>query len=181
MEISREKIINHIIAVEGGYVDDPDDSGGATNFGITEAVARANGYQGHMRDLPRQTAFDIYAAKYWDSVKADDLKTIDPRICAEVVDTGVNMGVGRASRFLQRALTALNNRGAHYPDIVVDGRIGPATVAALQAYVDKRDGAGVTVLLRLLNALQCVQYVKLVERREKDEKFLFGWVLNRGG
>ena len=57
----KERIINEIIRVEGGYVNDPSDSGGETNFGITVAVARANGYVGCMLDLPRSVAFDIYS------------------------------------------------------------------------------------------------------------------------
>ena len=61
----KEKIINEIIRVEGGYVNDPRDSGGETNFGITVAVARANGYNGRMDCMPRDVAFDIYSAKYW--------------------------------------------------------------------------------------------------------------------
>jgi len=44
----KQEIINQIIDVEGGYVNDPSGSGGETNFGITEAVARAYGYAGAM-------------------------------------------------------------------------------------------------------------------------------------
>lgn len=74
----KNKIIDKILVLEGGYVDDPADSGGATNFGITERVARANGYTGHMRDLPRSKAAHIYAEKYWRSVHGDELHDIDP-------------------------------------------------------------------------------------------------------
>ena len=51
--------INEIIKVEGGVVNDPNDSGGATNFGITEQVAREYGYTNDMRDLPRVAAVRI--------------------------------------------------------------------------------------------------------------------------
>ena len=169
----KEKIINEIIRIEGGYVNDPRDSGGATKFGITEKVARAHGYKGHMCDLPHYIAFDIYSARYWDSVRADDMPDA---LAEEVVDTAVNMGVTRAGKFLQRALNALNNQNKLYSDLVVDGDIGRATIAALRAYLSKREE---NVLIKALNCLQGAYYIELSERRQKDERFVYGWIKNR--
>jgi lysozyme family protein len=172
----KERIIDGIIAVEGGYVNDPNDSGGETNFGITVEVARVNGYTGSMRDMPREVAFNIYAAKYWDKVKGDQLVELSDLVAEEVVDTAVNMGVGRAGEFLQRTLNVLNNRGRLYPDLVVDGSIGPATLSALGRYLGQRTELA---LMRALNCLQGAYYIELAERREKDESFVYGWLRNR--
>jgi lysozyme family protein len=54
-----------LVRIEGGFVNDPNDAGGETNFGITKAVARANGYSGAMRDMTRGQALAIYRAEYW--------------------------------------------------------------------------------------------------------------------
>lgn len=172
----KDHIINQIIEVEGGYVDDPLDSGGATKYGITEAVAWAVGYTGPMRDLSRGMAFDIYAKKYWRSVNADQLEAISPALAAEVVDTAVNMGVERAAVLLQRSLNVFNQRGSLYDDISVDGVIGQATIAALNAYAARRD---IDVLVRALNCLQGAAYIEIAERREKDERFVYGWLSHR--
>lgn len=172
----KDKTISKIIDVEGGFVDDPSDSGGATNYGITESVARAYGYTGHMRDLPRRVAFDIYTVKYWQSVDADNILFISEAIAAEVVDTAVNMGIKRAVIFLQRSLNVLNQHGDLYTDVVIDGVMGSATLKALIEYDMKRD---VTILVKMLNCLQGAFYVELAERREKDEKFIYGWFKNR--
>lgn len=172
----KDTIINEIIRVEGGYVDDASDSGGATNYGITEAVARSHGYTGDMIDLPRSVAFDIYCAKYWDIVRADDLAALSELTAAEVVDTAVNMGPPRAGKFLQRSLNALNNLGRLYGDLKVDGNVGPATIAALRGYLANRSEQ---TLVKMLNCLQGAYYVELAERREKDEKFINGWFNNR--
>lgn len=172
----KERIINEIIRVEGGYVNDPADSGGETNFGITEAVARANGYTGAMRDMPREVAFDIYSAKYWDAVKGDQLVELSENVAEEVVDTSVNMGPSRAGKFLQRSLNVLNGEAKLYADLTVDGDIGPATLSALAAYLDQRNEL---VLSRALNCLQGSFYIELAERREKDERFVYGWLNNR--
>ena len=174
----KQRIIDGIIDVEGGYVDDPSDSGGETNFGVTVSVARANGYHGPMRDMLRKVAYDIYTAKYWDKVCGDQLTALCEPVAKEVVDTAVNMGPGRAGKFLQRSLNVLNNRARLYPDLVVDGDIGPSTLSALAEYLEKRSD-GVSVLVRALNCLQGAFYIKLAERREKDERFVYGWFKHR--
>ena len=174
--MTTNNIIDEIIRVEGGYVDDPSDSGGATNYGITENVARQNGYHGHMRELPRSLAERIYLDKYWHSVCGNALNVVDPRLAHEVVDTGVNMGTRRAVIILQRALNSLNLRGSLYRDLIVDGRCGNNTISALRDYNAVRD---IEVLLKALNCLQGAYYIELSERREKDERFVYGWLKNR--
>jgi len=175
----KTRIINHIIKVEGGYVDDPSDSGGETNFGITKKVARDYGYKGSMRDLPKSLAFEIYSEKYWDILDLSVIELMSPAIAEEIADTAVNQGVTRAAHFLQRSLNVLNNKQELYPDLVVDRKVGPATIRALGDYIAHRGNKGEVVLMRMLNSLQGAFYVELSERREKDEKYIYGWFENR--
>ncbi|MCZ4281711.1 hypothetical protein O4H49_13050 [Kiloniella laminariae] len=177
----KQRFIDGIIEIEGGYSNNPDDSGGETKYGITAQVARNYGYKGPMRDLPRDLAFRIYSDLYWHSLKLDHVVGLSPLIAEELADTGVNMGVGRAAKFLQRSLNAFNKQQQLYPDLVVDGAIGNATIDALQRYLHLRQREGETVLYRALNALQGAKYIALAEAREKDETFIYGWLLNRVG
>lgn len=107
-----ERLLGH----EGGYVNDPRDPGGETNWGVTVAVARAEGYTGPMRDLPRDKAKAIYRAKYWAPVRADELPE---SVRFDVFDAAVNHGVSQSAKWLQRAVGAS-----------ADGVIGAMTVAA---------------------------------------------------
>ena len=175
-------LIAALIDREGGFSDHPADRGGPTMFGITEAVARAHGFGGAMRDLPREEAAAIYRRLYWLRPKFDQVAERAPRIAAELFDTGANMGPAVAATFLQRALTALNRNGKDYPDLVPDGRLGPASIAALDAFLDARGKrGGETVLLRALEALQGERYLRLAEKRPANEAFLYGWLANRIG
>lgn len=177
-----DRLIEALIEREGGYVDHPADKGGPTCFGITEAVARAQGYAGPMRQLPRSEAAAIYERLYWLRPAFDQVAKRSPRLAAELFDTGVNMGPAVAVTFLQRALTALNRNGHDYPDLVPDGRIGAVTLAALDAFLAVRGKtAGEAVLLRALEALQGERYLRLAERRPANEAFLYGWLANRIG
>jgi len=177
-----DELIDALIEREGGYVFHPADKGGATCFGITESVARANGYGGEMRFLPRGEAALIYRRLYWLRPRYDEIARRTPRIAAELFDTGANMGPAVATTFLQRALTALNRGGKDYPDLVPDGRVGPTTLAALDAFLQARGTrGGETVLLRALEALQGERYLRLAERRPANEAFLYGWLANRIG
>lgn len=176
-----QKIIDGVIAVEGGYVDHPNDPGGATKYGITEAVARANGYRGHMRDLPRSTAFQIYYTRYVVGPNFDDVAAIDEKVAEELIDTGVNAGQERAAEWFQEALNGLNSRGADYPDIKVDGDIGTGTLGAFTAFKRRRGSAATLIMLRALDALQGAHYMHLARENSKFESFLNGWLLNRIG
>lgn len=105
-----------LIGNEGGYSNHPDDPGGETMWGITARVARANGYTGSMRMLPRATAKSIAKKCYWDVAHCDQL---DPRLAFQVFDTVYNGGP--AVKWLQQAAGT-----------TPDGVIGSATLAALQ-------------------------------------------------
>ena len=177
-----DQLIDALMEREGGYVNHPADKGGPTCFGITEAVARTHGYRGAMRDLPRDEAAAIYRRLYWLRPRFDEVAKRSGRVAAELFDTGANMGPAVAATFLQRALTALNRNGKDYPDLVPDGRIGAATIAAIDAFFAVRGrSGGETVLLRALEALQGERYLRLAERRPANEAFLYGWLANRIG
>ena len=164
---------------EGGYVDHPADRGGPTCWGITEQVARAYGYTGEMRSLPRATAEAIYRERYWVAPKFDQVASRSTVIGEELLDTGVNMGPAVAAKFLQRSLNVLNRQAKAYPDIAADGLIGPMTLHALDQYIAQRGGEGVVVLLRLLNSLQAARYVEIAERDPTQEVFIYGWLRAR--
>lgn len=110
-----DKAFAKLLGHEGDFSDHKDDPGGATRFGVTEAVARANGYRGPMRELPLETAKAIYRRLYWDAVKADELPQ---GLRYSVFDAAVNSGVSQALKWLQRAVGASP-----------DGRIGPQTLS----------------------------------------------------
>jgi lysozyme family protein len=179
--MSIDRLIDELIEREGGFVDHPADRGGPTNWGITEAVARANGWTGPIRALPRARAVEIYRRLYWHRTRFDQVAARAPRIAGELFDTGVNMGPATAARFLQRALNALNRGARDYDDITPDGRIGPATLAALDGFLGRRGRAGEAVLLKALEALQGERYVHLAELRPANEAFVYGWLANRIG
>lgn len=89
--------LTKVLRYEGGYVNDPRDPGGATNYGITIATARANGYTGSMRAIPMDLVRSIYRKKYWDVVSGDALPAgLD--LC--VFDYAVNSGPARAKKAL---------------------------------------------------------------------------------
>lgn len=174
-------LIEDVIAREGGYSDHSADRGGPTNWGITQAVARANGWAGDMRALPRSEAARIYRRLYWDRPRFAFIAEIAPRIAAELFDTGINMGTEVAAGFLQRALNALNRNERDFDDIAVDRTVGPATLKALGAFIRQRAPSGENVLLKAIEALQGERYIALAESRPANEAFLYGWLANRIG
>lgn len=111
-----DQALVHLLGNEGGFVDHPDDPGGATNYGITQKTARANGYLGDMRNFTLAQAIEIYRKSYWNPIKADQLPDA---LRFHVFDAAVNSGPTQAVKWLQQAA-----------GVAQDGIVGPATIAA---------------------------------------------------
>lgn len=122
-----ELALNHVLAMEGGWTDDPHDPGGPTNKGITLAVyARERGIEitsanlaelkSDLRAIPDTLVRSIYEARYWQPARCPALR---PSLALMHFDASVNHGVGAAARFLQEAL-----------GVEIDGEIGPITLGA---------------------------------------------------
>lgn len=174
-----DHILDEVLRAEGGYVNNPKDPGGETNWGITVSVARENGYRGSMKDMPQLVAREIYYKKYVVQPGFDKVLLLSPIIAGELIDTGVNMGTGVAAKMFQRCLNAFNRNGKDYVDIAVDGAIGPGTIKAFRDYLTVRKSQAVPVLLTALNCLQGARYIDIVESRPASEDFVFGWINNR--
>ena len=121
MQKNYDKCLETILHHEGGYVNHPKDPGGETNLGVTKRVYEEWGGTKNMKDLQVSDVAPIYKKNYWDKMKGDDLPGgLD--LC--VFDFGVNAGPGRAAKYLQKMIGT-----------VVDGGIGPNTLAKLDSYV----------------------------------------------
>lgn len=173
---------------EGGYADDPDDVGGETYKGVArryhpswkgwEVIDEAKNSTGFPKNLETYNDLQIevkefYKAHYWDVWLGDNIS--NQEICNEMFDTGVNMGTHRCQKFLQEALNYLNRNELLYNDLVVDSDVGPATLVALQIYLQKSKPH---YLLVILNLLQGNHYLNYMKKSPKQEKFAKGW-LNR--
>lgn len=174
-----DKIIDGVLAVEKGYVDHPNDRGGPTNFGITQGVARDNGYTGDMRSMPVSFARQVYLQRYITAPRFDKVAEIDLIIGEELIDTGVNMGPARAAEFFQRLLNAFNADQRLGSDLFVDGRIGPQSLDMFRRFLAWRGRPGSVAMFRALNSLQGSRYLDITEGNKSQRAFFFGWISNR--
>lgn len=119
-----EAAVNFVIdKIEKGYVNNPDDPGGETNWGI----AKRSHPDVDIKNLTREGAVAIYKREYWDALRCE---SFGPKLAIVMFDTAVNEGVAQATLFLQEAL-----------GVIVDGHIGPVTLhtAALRNEEDTVD------------------------------------------
>lgn len=174
-------VVAGVFAVEGGYSNDPNDSGGATNHGITEQVAREHGYTGTMQSLPKELAQDIYIESYIKKPRYDLVLAASPAVGTKLVDAGVNAGPGRASKWFQQSLNDLSRAGRDYQQINVDGAVGGQTLAAYRALEAKRGRIKACELtLKLLDTYQGAHYASLA-KGQANASFLVGWLDHRIG
>ena len=144
-----DDIIEVVLHHEGGYVNDPKDPGGETNFGI----AKRSNPDVDIKNLTEEEAKEIYKRDYWDKNNIDDLPD-------DLKHIFFDMGRGTAVKVLQRAI---NNKGGN---LAIDGGFGPSTSFALAAYSPE---------LERVRAYRIKYYADLVTRKPDLEKFYFGW------
>ena len=178
----------HVMDIEGGYANDPDDTGGETykgvsrkNFprwkgwGIVDLIKRANpAKKGEQLNAPlganvelQTLVADFYKTEFWDVLKLDYIKS--QAIAVELFDTGVNCGTGIAALFLQQAINVTNRNGIDYADIKEDAVIGAATANTLNTHPRPGD------VLKVLNVLQGARYIDICRANKKQEKFFRSW------
>lgn len=153
-----------VLRHEGGFVDDPDDPGGATNRGITQATY--DGWRLRNSLGPESVKFikadevaAIYRSDYWNKASCDKLPA---PIDLVQFDTAVNQGVDTADRILQAAC-----------GVVQDGVVGPVTLQAVNAY-------NRWVLIGRYANGRISRYVAIAQMRPKSMKFLHGWLRRVG-
>ena len=147
-----DEIIEQVIKHEGGLVDDPNDSGGETNFGISKRAYPDE----DIKELTVERAKELYKRDYWDRFKCGQLPD---RIRHIYFDMCVNMGGGRATKILQEACNSKNSN-----KIDVDGGIGKNTIKASANLEDFR-----------LRAYRVMFYAELVMKKPDQIKFWVGW------
>lgn len=149
-----------VLKHEGGYVEEPADPGGRTNFGISQrSYPNLN-----IKELTRDDAIRIYHRDWWGRFKYEEIK--NRVVAAKVMDMAVNMGPQRAHTLLQQALHAVGQR-----HVAIDGIIGPQTIGAVNKATQEP-------LLAALRAEAASYYRALVQRNPNLVKFRNGW-LNR--
>ena len=148
-----DEIIEIVLHHEGGYVNDPDDPDGETNFGI----AKRSHPNVDIKNLTKDGAKEIYKEHYWDGNKVESL----PENLRHIAfDMYVNQGKSRGVKILQQAANA---KGA---GLKVDGGLGPMTLKAITES---------NVELQRVRAYRIKYYADLVTRKPDLEKFYFGW------
>lgn len=142
-----ETAVTTVLAYEGGYVNDPQDPGGETNFGISKRAYPTL----DIKNLTVDDAKAIYRRDYWQRCSCD---LLPPMLAMSVFDCAVNQGPAVAIKTLQQAL-----------GVVADGIIGPATMDAARSS-DRR------AVLRTFLAYRAVRYAGL----STFPRFGVGWM-----
>ena len=151
MKKTFEEIIEVVLEHEGGYVNDPHDAGGETNFGI----AKKFNPDVDIKNLTKEGAKEIYYEKYWKPSKADKVPDQLKHIYFDMV---VNFGKRGAVKVLQQAAVAKGHK------IAVDGGIGPNTLKAIKNVETDR-----------VRAYRVLKFASIVIKKPTQEKFWLGW------
>jgi lysozyme family protein len=174
------------MAHEGGYANNPADTGGETWKGIARKKhpdwpgwtiidkAKNGNFPANLHSVSglQDMVESFYKVKFWDYLKLDQVN--NQKIANELFDTSVNMGQGIAALFLQRSLNVSNRNGKEYADLQVDGSIGPVTINTLNSHPRQEQ------VLKVLNTLQGARYISICEANPSQEIFMTSWLSRVG-
>ncbi len=149
-KIAVQKTLLH----EGGYSNNPNDPGGATNMGIEQSE-----WAGDIKSITQDQAIAFYAERYWKNLYS---QIEDQSVAEKLFDLGVLFGVGTAVSILQLTLKSEGDT------IAVDGSFGPNTLAATNA-------AEPISLLRAYQGNMVTHAFNVVTAKPQTQVFLKGW------
>lgn len=178
---------------EGGYSNNAADRGGETYAGIARNFfpkwqgwpiidrwkksvgTRASVLNRALSAVPelRSLVEEWYKAEWWDRL---GLSTLPQALANEIFEQAVNLGKGGAGKKVQTVCNAFNYRSGSplFPDLKVDGAIGPKTLAALRAIL--ADRADEAALVHALNCMQGAHYLELAAKKASQRQFTVGWM-----
>ena len=164
--------LNIVLQDEGGFTNDPDDPGGATNFGMTQkdldAYRESNPKSVlpyNVKDLTHDQAETYYKKCWWDKYNYNAIQSLE--IAAKIFDLAVNMGAIEAHKLVQRALYFSGYR------VIVDGVLGTKTLSAINSICNAGHAKDLEDEIRHEAEFF---YEGLVEENPKLLKFLHGWL-----
>jgi len=149
---SFDQVIEQVFKHEGGYVNDPDDPGGETKYGISKRAFPDE----NIKKLTHKRAAKLYYDHYWIPSKVN---LLPDSLRAIYFDMAVNMGIKRAVTILQKACNHKNK-----VSIKVDGRMGNNTAKSARILEPER-----------LRSYRVKYYAEVVSRKPVLEKYWFGW------
>lgn len=182
------KALTKTLGAEGVYSNDPEDPGGETICGIARKMhpewegwpvvdhltAQAGAWppeaivtEPTVRDLVRK----FYKENFWDQIDGDQIP--DQLVAECVFDAAVNLSPATAGQLLQRAVNMLNVNQKRYPDIEVDGNVGPGTMAAIAQLATFEP---LTTLAWMFCKFRDRLYLDKAEAHPEKEKYIKGWL-----
>jgi len=145
------KCIKIILKNEGGYVWNPDDTGGETNYGISKKQ-----YPNlDIKNLTKNEATEIYRKDYWDKIQGDKIN--DRKLALNIFDCSVNCGIRRTVKMIQ---------GVCF--VCEDGKLGPQTLKAINSKN--------SYVTRLEFERRRIKFYMAIARRKSQRQFLYSWI-----
>ena len=185
MNTTKKLIFDHVFKTEGGVVNHKDDLGGMTGTGgITEYLVKKYhsdwerfGVVWTDGTLPIEFVYHVYDSEFWNKDILDSVNVYSPGLASVMMGWGINSGMSRPVRALQRYLNVSNRKGTDYGDIVADGLMGRKTLLTLEHHLKRNPSYGEYNAISFLLAQQRSFYLDITEARADDanESFFNGW------
>jgi lysozyme family protein len=154
-----EQAFELVLKFEGGYVNDPNDPGGETKFGISKRQYPKL----DIKNLTIEQAKEIYWRDYYIPAKCVELEHIHPKLAIYHFDTAVNIGIRQAGKILQHAI---NKQGFN---LYIDGILGPITMSTIRK-------CHIGILLRDYLLHRQLYYKHLTYQKPMLHRFYRGWI-----
>ena len=171
MKTTFDEIIEEVLEAEGGFVNDPDDKGGATNFGVTQQsysnFLGSPASVDDVRNMTREEAKECYKKDFWIPAKVDRLPDNLKHLYFDMV---VNIGRRNAGKILQQAVNTKKNSAV----LDVDGIIGSGSLSQIPDLTLN----DVLVERAMFFANNCFDGSRFA-KRTRQNKFLRGWIFHR--